>query len=97
MLWIKVYWTGQPSECFRLCSVVMSAITFCAEPLVYDSMTLKCESAITHLSQQVSTDHIALVTVDSDNIIIASCTPEDLESMELTERYLLWMVGLGEQ
>ena len=46
MSWIEVYWTSRDTECSMLRSVVMVAITSCAEPLMYHPSSLKCHPAI---------------------------------------------------
>ena len=100
MLWMEVYWTGRDAECSMLRSVVMAAIASCAEPLVYHASALKCYPAILcnqehHYQPNILSMHLALVDVGSDNVIVASCTVQDLEPIQLSQKYYKWMVGLG--
>ena len=100
MLWMEVYWTGRDAECSMLRSVVMAAIASCAEPLVYHASALKCSPAILcnqkhHCQPDMPSIHLALVDFGSDNVIVASCTVQDLEPIQLSQRYYKWMVGLG--
>ena len=43
MLWMEIYWTGDPAECSTLHSLVTAAIDSCAEPLAYHPSSLKCD------------------------------------------------------
>ena len=101
MLWIEVYWTGDPAECSTLRSLVTAAIDSCAEPLAYHPSALKCKPGILcnlkHQAQQAMAPvHVALVTVNKRREIKASCTIQDLPPVELSKVVQQWMDGFGE-
>ena len=101
MLWMEIYWTGDPAECSSLHSLVTAAIYSCAEPLVYHPSTLKCKpGALCNLKHQPQQDmpavHVALVTVNKRKEIKLSCTIQDLPPVELSEKFQPWMEGFGE-
>lgn len=98
MVWMEVYWTGQPTECFTLQSVIAAAIVSCAEPLAYNKSAIQYDPAILcNQEHQPQHDllciHPALVTVGSGAIPIASCTAQDLPPVVLTEKYQHWMLS----
>ena len=43
---ILVYWTGQPTECSMLRSVITAAIASCAEPLAYHESAIQYDPAV---------------------------------------------------
>ena len=101
MLWIEVYWTGDPAVCFILHSLVTDAIASCAEPLAYHPSALQYSpGALCNLKHQFQRDippvHVALVTVNKRKEDKISCTIQDLPPVELTERFKMWIVGSGE-
>ena len=102
MLWMEVYWTGLPNKCSILQDIVSTAIASCAEPLAYHPSALEYHPAILcnarhHRQKDLSPIHPARVTVESDKVIIASCTEQkSLPPFELTERsHLCWMKESG--
>ena len=100
MLWMEIYWTGDPAECSTLHSLVTTAINSCAEPLAYHSSALKCKPGTLcnmkhHTQQDMPPVHVALVTVNKRKEIKLSCTVQDLLPVELNERFRPWMEGLG--
>ena len=101
MLWIEVYWTGDPAVCFILHSLVTDAIASCAEPLAYHSSALKCKPGTLcnqkHLVQQpMPPVHVALVTVNKRKEVEMSCTVQDLLPVESSKMFQPWMKVFGE-
>ena len=101
MLWMEIYWTGDPAECSTLRSLVNAAIISCAEPLAYHPSALKCNPGtlcnFKHYSQQnMPTVHVAAVTVNKRKEIKVSCTVQDLPPVELSKKFQPWMEGFGE-
>ena len=101
MLWMEIYWTGDPAECSVLHSLVTDAIASCAEPLAYHPSALMCDPCtLCNLKHQFQQDmppvHLALVTVNKRKEVKISCTIQDLPPMELSERFKMWIVGSGE-
>ena len=101
MLWMEIYWTGDPAECSSLCSIVTDAIASCAEPLAYHSSALKCDlGVLCNLEHNVQEDippvHVALVTVNIRKEVKMSCTMQYLPPVELSERFQPWMKEFGE-
>ena len=100
MLWMEIYWTGDHEECSGLRSVVTTAIAFCAEPLVYSELALKCNFAFLcrqkhHNQQDMPPFHLAAVTITKKNIAKVSCTIQDLPPVELNDRCKVWIEGVG--
>ena len=101
MLWVEIYWTGDPSECSILRSLVTDAIASCAQPLAYHSSALQCiPGTLCNLEHYVQQDilpvHVALVTVNKLKEIKVSCTIQDLPPVELSTKFQPWMEGFGE-
>ena len=100
MLWMEIYWTGDPAECSTLHSLVTTAINSCAEPLAYDSSALKCKPGTIcnmkhRFQQEMLPVHIALVTVNKRKKVKLSCTKQDLPPVELSKKFQPWMEGFG--
>ena len=98
---MEIYWTGDPTECSSLRSLVTAAIDSCAEPLVYHPSALKCKpGAICNLKHQAQRHmlpvHVALVTVNKRKEVKLSCTMQDLPPVELNKVFQPWMDGFGE-
>ena len=101
MLWMEIYWTGDPAECSTLRSLVTAAIDSCAEPLAYHPSALKCDpGTLCNLKHQAQQDmppvHVALVTVNKRKEVKVSCTIQDLPPVELSKMFQPWMEGFGE-
>ena len=101
MLWMEIYWTGDPSECSTLRSLVTTAINSCAEPLAYHLSSLKCKpGTLCNLEHHVQPDmppvHVALVTVNKRKEVKVSCTIQDLLPVELSTKFQPWMEGFRE-
>ena len=101
MLWMEIYWTGDPAECSTLHSIVTAAIDSCAEPLAYNPSALKCDpgtlcNLIQYGQQDMLPVHIALVTVNKREEVKVSCTIQDLPPVELNNMFQPWMEGFGE-
>ena len=101
MLWMEVYWTGDPAECSTLRSLVTTAIHSCAEPLAYHLSSLKCKhGTLCNLEHHVQPDmppvHVALVTVNNRKEVKVSCTIQDLLPVELSTKFQPWMEGFRE-
>ena len=101
MLWMEIYWTGDPAECSTLRSLVTAAIDSCAEPLAYHPSALKCDPGnLCNLKHQPQQDmppvHVALVTVNKRKEVKVSCTIQDLPPVELNKMFHPWMEGFGE-
>ena len=100
MLWMEIYWTGDPSECSSLRSLITGAIYSCAEPLAYHSSALQCKpGTLCNLEHHVQRDmppvHVALVTVNKRKEIKVSCTVQDLPPVELSKTFQAWMERFG--
>ena len=101
MLWMEIYWTGDPTECSTLHSLVTAAIDSCAEPLLYHLSALKCRPGTLcnmehHVQQDMPPVHVALVTFNKRKEIKLSCTIQDLPPMELSKTFQPWMEAFGE-
>ena len=100
MLWMEIYWTGDPAECSTFRSLVTAAINFCAQPLAYHPSALKCNPGtlcnLKHNPQQdMPPVHVALVTVNKRKEVKVSCTIQDLPPLELSKNFQPWMEGFG--
>ena len=100
MLWMEIYWTGDPTECSTLHSLVTTAINFCAKPLAYHSSALKCKpGTLCNLKHHDQPDmppvHVALVTVNKRKEVKLSCTIQDLLPVEFNKKFRPWMEGFG--
>ena len=101
MLWMEIYWTGDPAECSTLRSVVTTAIGSCADPLAYHLSALKCKPGTLcklnhHAQRDMPLVHVALVTVNKRKEVKVSCTIQDLPPVELSKMFQPWMEGFGE-
>ena len=101
MLWIEIYWTGDPAECPSLRSIVTDAIASCAESLVYHPSALNCDPGTLcnlkhHAQQDMPPVHVALVTVNKRKEVQLSCTIQNLPPVELSKKFQPWMETFGE-
>ena len=92
MLWMEIYWTGDPVECSTLHSLVNAGINSCAEPLAYHPSALKrYPGTLCNLKHHVQRDmppvHIGLVTVNKRKEVKMSCTIQDLPPVELSKMF----------
>ena len=101
MLWMEIYWTGDPAKCSTLRSVVTDAIASCAEPLAYHPSALKCKHGTLcnqkhHFQRDMPPVHVALVNINNRKEVEISCTVQALPPVELSIKFQPWMNGFGE-
>lgn len=96
--WMEVYWVGRPRECPLLLSVIKEAIHLCEEPLAYNKSTVTFSPGTLckqKHNQQADLLHPATVTIDCDNIAVATCEVQDLPPEEIDTKRFPWMEKLG--
>ena len=96
---IEVYFTGPTQHCYLLRSVILDALSSCADILEYDKNKLKI-SALVHCRQnhvivpEYNTIPHSITFSDEQNPPMVGCSVEDLPATELTDaRQSCWLIG----
>ena len=96
---IEVYFTGPTQNCYLLRTVILDALSSCADILEYDKTKLKISALVRCRQNHVivpeynSIPH-SITFSDEQNPPMIGCSVEDLPVTELTDiRQSCWLIG----